>query len=68
MLSLEPGQRTSQHELMEKIGGGGMGLIWKAPGTGLKRRVATGFLPTALSPGSGRRLRLGALRAPSTPP
>jgi tetratricopeptide (TPR) repeat protein len=57
MLSLQPGQRISQYELIEKIGQGGMGVIWKALDTELKRRVAIKFLPTALSPESDRRVR-----------
>ncbi len=57
MLSLRAGQRISQYELVEKIGEGGMGVVWKALDTELKRHVAIKFLPRALDPESDRRVR-----------
>ena len=56
-MSLEPGRTLLHYRLVEKIGEGGMGVVWQAVDTSLDREVAIKLLPEAFSNDADRLAR-----------
>ncbi len=56
-MTLEAGQKLAHYEILEPIGAGGMGEVYRARDTKLGRDVAIKVLPGALSGDSDRLAR-----------
>ncbi|NIM00281.1 MAG: protein kinase [Acidobacteria bacterium] len=56
-MTLEPGRVLGPYRLIEKIGEGGMGVVWKAEDTSLERKVALKVLPESFAGDAQRRER-----------
>jgi serine/threonine-protein kinase len=54
---IEVGRMLAHYKLVEKIGEGGMGVVWKALDTTLNREVAIKILPEAFAVDPDRRAR-----------
>jgi serine/threonine protein kinase len=57
-MSVQPDQQLLHYRLIEKIGEGGMGVVWKARDTTLDREVAIKVLPELFSNDAERMARL----------
>jgi serine/threonine protein kinase len=56
-VAIEAGQQLLHYRLIQKIGEGGMGVVWKAEDTKLHRSVALKVLPEAMAADPERRAR-----------
>ena len=59
-MAVEAGQQLLHYRLIEKIGEGGMGVVWKAEDTKLQRHIALKLLPEVMAADPERE---SALRA-----
>ena len=56
-MAIEAGQYLRHYRLIEKIGEGGMGVVWKAQDTSLEREIALKLLPDSFAADPRRRAR-----------
>ena len=56
-MSLQPGQQLLHYRIVEQIGEGGMGVVWKAVDTTLNREVAIKVLPPMVAQDAQRLAR-----------
>ena len=57
VMALEPGKQFGSYTVVEPIGAGGMGEVWRATDTELKRDVAVKVLPTSFAADADRLAR-----------
>jgi adenylate cyclase len=57
-MSLQPGHSLSHYRLLQKIGEGGMGVVWKALDASLDREVALKLLPDSIAADPEKLARL----------
>ncbi len=56
-MALSPGTRFGPYEVADEIGAGGMGVVYRATDTNLKREVAIKVLPESLATDTERLAR-----------
>jgi serine/threonine protein kinase len=56
-VAIDAGQQLLHYRLIQKIGEGGMGVVWKAEDTKLHRHVALKLLPQSMAADPDRRAR-----------
>ena len=56
-MELQAGRSIAHYRLIEKVGAGGMGVVWSAQDTKLKRQVAIKILPPGVTADTERKLR-----------
>jgi serine/threonine protein kinase len=56
-MAIEAGQQLLHYRLIDKVGEGGMGVVWKAEDTKLHRHIALKVLPEAMAADPDRRAR-----------
>ena len=56
-MPLAPGQKLGPYEILEPLGAGGMGEVYRASDTRLERTVAIKILPSQFSADAARKLR-----------
>jgi serine/threonine protein kinase len=67
-MTIEPGQTLLHYRIVDKLGEGGMGVVWRAVDTTLDREVAIKLLPAALGGDPERLARFDPLSTHSAAP